>query len=79
MKNPTWVYHRIFEAKIVDSIESEKLYNEGWKDSPAHFKPQKVQEDNGKTTNEAADEATNEANEKPIKRRKKGLLNVDSN
>ena len=31
----TWVYHALHEAKIVKASEAEKLYKQGWRDSPA--------------------------------------------
>jgi hypothetical protein len=33
-----WIYHSEHEPKIVNSDEAEKLYSEGWEDSPAKCK-----------------------------------------
>jgi len=32
--NNTWVYHALYEAKIVKASEAVKLYKKGWRDSP---------------------------------------------
>jgi len=30
----TWIYHALHEAKIVKASEANKLYKQGWRDSP---------------------------------------------
>lgn len=34
MHKPTWVYHKKEKAKVVSRAEAQKLYEEGWADSP---------------------------------------------
>lgn len=45
MSNKTWVYHETEKARIVTVEEAEKLYKDGWADTPAAFKEDVPEED----------------------------------
>jgi len=37
MDNPTWIYHKTQEPRIVPASDCAAMYEQGWSDTPATF------------------------------------------